>query len=75
MEDSEKAWIRIEQELKDKPKKVKPIKVDYGCPYKNKYYELKDRYASEYGNNTGTPECEELLSDLRAFERVFKIIK
>lgn len=74
MEDIEKAWMRIEQELKgDKPKEVKPKKID-SCPYKNKYRELKDRYSNEYGNNTGAPECEELLNDLRAFERVFRIV-
>jgi hypothetical protein len=75
MEDSEKAWLRIDQELKDKTNKVKPKKVDYGCPYKNKYHELNEKYSTKYGKNTGTPECENLLDDLRAFERVFRIMK
>ena len=74
MEDSEKAWLRIEQEFKEKSKKIK-FKVDYGCPYKNKYNELKNIYSSEYGKNTGTLECEEILKNLRAFERVFEVMK
>jgi hypothetical protein len=55
------------QKEKERKKKLTPIE--------RKYEELSTKYGTKFGHNTGTMECEELLDDLRAFERVMKIMK
>jgi hypothetical protein len=74
-EDPESAWARIENESNIKPKKKeKKEKVVYENPLQEKYAELFDEYG-KYGHNDGSVECNELLDDMRAFERVFNIMK
>ena len=78
---SDEDWLRIEQELMGKPPRSifksrnevpKVVELD---PYKNKYKELNDIYRNEYGHNDGSSDCDRLLEDIRAFERVFNIMK
>lgn len=73
MEDNEKIWAKIEADSKNL-KEVKSIPKET-CHYKIKYNELNERYRSEFSRNTGSIDCEELLDDLYAFERVFRIMK
>lgn len=63
-------YIESIQDKIKKPKQIKQITT-----FEEKYNELNDRYRKEFGKNTATSECEELLDDLRAFERVFNIMK
>lgn len=72
LEDSERAWLKIEQEINDKKKSLNTTKWDN--PLQEKYYELNEKYRTNFGKNTGSYECELLLDDLRAFERVFHIM-
>lgn len=71
--ESEAEWMRIENELKNR-KKSKPKKVVYENPLQEKYQELFTRYGNEFGHNDGSIECERLLDDLHAFERVFHVM-
>lgn len=81
LENSESAWERIESEGAPKKVKVKASKNKNGNngnwenPLQEKYNELVDRYGRKYGFNDGSIDCERLLDDLRAFERVFLVMK
>ena len=74
MEDPEQAWERIENEGVKPKEKEKKIKRAYDNPLQEKYEELHTKY-SEYGHNDGSMECNKLLDDMRALERVFNIMK
>lgn len=70
-EDSEAAWQRIENETKAKKLGTKK---KWDNPLQEKYAELTERYGREYGSNDGSRDCVMLLDDMRAFERVFRIM-
>lgn len=73
-EDSEAAWQRIDSESKAKSKKP-AVKKKWDNPLQEKYSELCSKYSKEYGSSDGSIDCERLLDDMRAFERVFRIMK
>jgi len=73
-EDPEAAWQRIDNESKAKSKKP-VVKKKWDNPLQEKYSKLWTRYCNEYGHNDGSIDCERLLEDLHAFERVFRIMK
>ena len=73
--DPENEWARIENEGQPRPKKKKKI-VWENC-LQEKYAELTERYGREYpsGAVRNDVDCERLLDDLYAFERVFRVMK
>ncbi len=74
-DDAEEAWFKIENDIQDKPKKNEPkVELD---PYQKKYKELSEKYGKEYPNGAVTfdVDCERLLDNLWAFERVFSVMK
>jgi hypothetical protein len=75
--DPERFWREIEESgpPSKKPKKKKETKSVWENPLQEKYNELTERYRRDYGRNTGDFDCERLLDDLYAFERVFRVMK
>lgn len=75
MIDNEKEWAKIEMEFSNNKTPSKPKKKVWDNPLQEKYHELTTRYSNEYGSDDGSSDCERLLDDMRAFERVFGIMK
>lgn len=75
LNDPDREWERIENEGQPKPKKKKEIVWEN--PLQEKYAELTKRYGREYPNGAviNDVDCERLLDDLYAFERVFRVMK
>jgi hypothetical protein len=75
--DPEYFWREIEKIVT--PSKKQKVKKDekpiWENPLQEKYAELTERYRRDYGRDTGTLDCERLLDDLYAFERVFRVMK
>lgn len=71
--DPDKEWEKIENERQIKLNKKKKVKWDN--PLQEKYAEITKKYSREFGHHDGSYECEKLLDDMRAFERVFRIMK
>jgi hypothetical protein len=75
--ETERVWQDIDEQFKDinkNPKKKVAKKVVYDNPLQEKYQELCTRYANDFGKNDGSIECERLLDELYAFERVFRVM-
>jgi hypothetical protein len=72
-DDPSDLWSRIENENLFLKKRNESVKK-WDNPLQEKYLELFEEYGDKYGKNDGSFGCENLLDDLRAFERVFKIM-
>jgi|LakMenEpi03Aug12_release.lakeMendotaPanAssembly.Ray.scaffolds.fasta_scaffold365018_2 hypothetical protein len=72
-DDPSDLWSRIENENLFLKKRNESVKK-WNNPLQEKYLKLFEEYGDKYGKNDGSFECENLLDDLRAFERVFKIM-
>ena len=75
IEDPEMVWSRLDNEGGPKKKEKKSKKIKWDNPLQEKYQELNTRYGDDFGKDTGTIECQDLLEDLYAFKRVFRIMK
>lgn len=77
-EDPELNWIKIENDYK-KPKKNKKQNNNSSESklflLYEKYNELNNRYSIEYGRSNGSLDCDILIDDLKAFERVFNVMR
>lgn len=77
LEDPDKAWLRIEEEIKNNGGKIKaPAKKTWTNPLQEKYQELTEQWKNEYPKaEPYNVEYNRLMDSIRAFERVFEIMK
>jgi hypothetical protein len=77
LEDSEKVWRRIEEEIKNNGGKIKaPTKKTWTNPLQEKYQELLEIRSAEYPKAEHySIEYNRLMDNIRALENVFELMK